>query len=70
MTIEELKQKEFESFKKDFEELINNHRETLLILKIGISINYNASCIHYKDNSYSIGLSGEMGIEPIIEWHD
>ena len=70
MTIEELKQKEFESFKKDFEELINNHRETLLIFKMGISINYNASCIHYKDNSYSIGLSGEMGIEPIIEWHD
>ena len=70
MTIEELKQKEFESFKKDFEELINNHRKTLLILKMGISINYNASCIHYKDNSYSIGLSGEMGIEPIIEWHD
>ena len=70
MTIEELKQKEFESFKKDFEELINNHRETLLILKMGISINYNVSCIHYKDNCYSIGLNGEMGIEPIIEWHD
>ena len=70
MTIEELKQKEFESFKKDFEELINNHRETLLILKMGININYNVSCIHYKGNSYSIGLSGNMGIEPITEWHD
>lgn len=70
MTIEELKQKEFESFKKDFEELINNHRETLLILKMSININYNVSCTHYKGNSYSISLNGEMGIKPITEWHD
>ena len=70
MTIEELKQKEFESFKKDFEELVDRHKETLLILKMGISINYNVLCVHYKGNSYSINLTGEMGIEPIEEWHD
>ena len=77
MTIEELKQIEFESFlkdsesfKKDFEELINKHREALLLLKMGISINCNASCVHYKGNSYGIDLGLGIDIEPIKEWYN
>lgn len=70
MTLEELKQTEYESFAKDFKELIDKHRETLLILKMGITINYNISCMHYKGNQYVISPSGEMGIEPVTEWYD
>ena len=70
MTIEELKQKEYESFVQDFKKLIDAHRETLLTLKMGIVIDYHISCVHYKGNSYSISSSGEMGIESLTEWHD
>ena len=75
--IENLKRKEFESFKEDFYELINEHRDTLESLKMGISISYSISCVHYAATNYSatndrycISASGEMGIEPVYEWND
>ena len=75
--IEELKRKELESFKEDFNELINEHRDTLESLKMGISISYNISCVHYAATNYSatndqyvISASGEIGIEPVYEWND
>ena len=71
MTVEELKQKELESFMEDFMELIDRHSETLLTLKMGICIDkYNISCMHYKGDSYSIHKNGEIGIKPVEEWYD
>lgn len=75
--IENLKRKEFESFQEDFYELINKHRDTLESLKMGISISYRISCVHYAATNYSatndqycISASGEIGIEPVCEWND
>ena len=75
--IENLKRKEFESFQEDFYELINKHRDTLESLKMGISISYRISCVHYAATNYSatndqyvISTSGEIGIEPVCEWND
>ena len=75
--IENLKRKEFESFKEDFYELINKHRDTLESLKMGISLSYKISCVHYAATNYSatndqycISATGEIGIEPVYEWND
>lgn len=75
--LENLKIKELESFKKDFNELINKHRDILKNLKMGISLSYKISCVHYAatnyaatNDQYSISASGEMGIEPVYEWND
>lgn len=59
--IEELKRKELESFKEDFYELINEHRDTLEALKMGINISYRIDCVNH-----CISASGEMSIEPSI----
>lgn len=75
--LENLKIKELESFKKDFNELINKHKDILKNLKMGISLSYKISCVHYAatnyaatNDQYSISASGEMGIEPVYEWND
>lgn len=75
--LENLKRKELESFKEDFYELINEHRDTLEALKMGINISYKISCVHYSatnhsatNDQYSISASGEIGIEPVCEWND
>ena len=75
--IENLKRKEFESFKEDFYELINKHRDTLESLKMGISLSYKISCVHYAatnyaatNDQYCISATGEIGIEPVYEWND
>ena len=75
--LENLKIKELESFKKDFNELINKHRDILKNLKMGISLSYRINCVHYAATNYSatndqyvISTSGEIGIEPVCEWND
>lgn len=75
--IEELKRKELESFKEDFNELINEHKDILKNLKMGISLSYKIDCVHYAatnhsatNDQYSISASGEIGIEPVCEWND
>ena len=75
--LENLKIKELESFKKDFNELINEHRDILKNLKMGISLSYRINCVHYAATNYSatndqyvISTSGEIGIEPVCEWND
>ena len=75
--IENLKRKELESFKEDFNELINEHKDILKNLKMGINISYRIDCVHYAATNYSatndrycISTSGEMGIEPVCEWND
>lgn len=75
--LENLKIKELESFKKDFNELINEHRDILKNLKMGISLSYKIDCVHYSatnysatNDQYSISASGEIGIEPVYEWND
>ena len=75
--LENLKIKELESFKKDFNELINEHRDILKNLKMGINISYRIDCVHYSatnhsatNDQYSISASGEIGIEPVYEWND
>lgn len=71
--IEELKRKELESFEEDFNELINEHKDILKNLKMGISLSYRIDCVHYAatnhaatNDLYSISASGEMSIEPSI----
>ncbi len=75
--IEELKRKELESFEEDFNELINEHKDILKNLKMGISLSYKIDCVHYAatnhsatNDQYSISASGEIGIEPVYEWND
>ena len=75
--LENLKIKELESFKKDFNELINEHKDILKNLKMGISLSYRIDCVHYSatnhsatNDQYSISASGEIGIEPVYEWND
>lgn len=75
--LENLKRKELESFKEDFNELINEHKDILKNLKMGISLSYKIDCVHYSatnysatNDQYSISASGEMGIEPVYEWND
>ena len=75
--IEELKRKELESFKEDFNELINEHKDILKNLKMGINLSYRIDCVHYSatnysatNDQYSISASGEIGIEPVYEWND
>lgn len=75
--IEELKRKELESFEEDFNELINEHKDILKNLKMGISLSYRIDCVHYAATNYSatndqyvISASGEIGIEPVCEWND
>ncbi len=75
--IEELKRKELESFEEDFNELINEHKDILKNLKMGISLSYKIDCVHYAatnysatNDLYSISASGEIGIEPVYEWND
>ena len=75
--LENLKIKELESFKKDFNELINEHKDILKNLKMGINISYRIDCVHYAatnysatNDQYSISESGEIGIEPVYEWND
>lgn len=75
--LEKLKRKELESFKEDFNELINEHRDILKNLKMGISLSYKISCVHYAatnyaatNDQYCISASGEIGIEPVYEWND
>lgn len=75
--LENLKRKELESFKEDFNELINEHKDILKNLKMGISLSYKIDCVHYSatnhsatNDQYSISASGEIGIEPVYEWND
>ena len=75
--LEKLKRKELESFKEDFNELINEHRDILKNLKMSISLSYKISCVHYvatnyaaTNDQYVISASGEIGIEPVYEWND
>lgn len=75
--LENLKRKELESFEEDFNELINEHKDILKNLKMGISLSYKIDCVHYSATNYSatndqyaISASGEIGIEPVYEWND
>lgn len=75
--LENLKRKELESFEEDFNELINEHKDILKNLKMGISLSYKIDCVHYSatnysatNDQYSISASGEIGIEPVYEWND
>lgn len=75
--LENLKRKELESFEEDFNELINEHKDILKNLKMGISLSYKIDCVHYAatnysatNDQYSISASGEIGIEPVYEWND
>ena len=75
--LENLKIKELDSFKKDFNELINEHKDILKNLKMGINLSYKIDCVHYAatnysatNDQYSISASGEIGIEPVYEWND
>lgn len=70
MSIEELRDLEYNSFMEDFHKLIDNHRETLITLRMGISIEGRADCVHHKKNSYTIEFSGSTGITPVLEWHE
>lgn len=75
--LENLKRKELESFEKDFNELINKHKDILKNLKMGISLSYKINCVHYAatnysatNDIYSISASGEIDIKPVYEWND
>lgn len=59
--LENLKRKELESFEEDFNELINEHKDILKNLKMGISLSYKIDCVNH-----CISASGEMSIEPSI----
>lgn len=70
MNKEELQNIEYESFKKDFEELIERHRYAFETLGMGVHIDYNAVDMHYKGDRHCVYTDGGIGLLKTQEWHD
>lgn len=70
MTKEELQKIEYESFQKDFEELIDKHRYAFETLGMGIHIDYTAVDMIYKGGSHCVHTNGGVGFLETQKWYD